>query len=114
MVSTKIFPAFWLLFIPVMGAMAAPSTKEDSGLVSLFNGRNLEGFHTYFQTKGVVDIGTQDAFLVEGGMVHVPKRMTASSPNWKAISSCRKNIPGTGCGWTTGSARTRSHRIRAW
>jgi hypothetical protein len=59
---------------PVMGApWAAAATKEDSGWVSLFNGKNLDGFFAYFQDSGVVDIGKQDAFLVEDGMIHVPK-----------------------------------------
>ena len=52
---------------------AAPPTKADSGWVSLFNGTSLDGFYAYFNTQGVVDMPKQDAFLVEGGMIHVPK-----------------------------------------
>ncbi|GEM_PF-1249363 len=54
-------------------AITAPPTKEDSGWVPLFNGTNLDGFYAYFEKNGVVDMAKQDAFTVEGGMIHVPK-----------------------------------------
>jgi hypothetical protein len=60
--------------VPALGASSgAAATKEDSGWVSLFNGKNLDGFYAYFQDSGVVDIAKQDAFLVEDGTIHVPK-----------------------------------------
>jgi hypothetical protein len=54
-------------------AQATPPAKEDSGWVSLSNGANLDGFYAYFQDEGVVELAKQDAFVVEGGLIHVPK-----------------------------------------
>ena len=73
----KISPAFqWfflLLAIACVNSQGQQPTKEDSGWVSLFNGTNLDGFYPYFQGVGAIDMAKQDAFIVEQGMIHVPK-----------------------------------------
>jgi hypothetical protein len=54
---------------------------SDSGWVQLFNGKNLDGFYTYFEQHGIVDITKQDAFFVENGIIHVPKAHSGGYTN---------------------------------
>lgn len=54
-------------------ASVRAQTKADSGWVPLFNGKDFDGFYTHFYTIGVIDITKQDAFLIDSGMIHVPR-----------------------------------------
>lgn len=57
-----------------VSGVQAQATKQDSGWVPLFNGKNFDGFFAYFNGTGNVDATKQDAFYVDSGMVHVPKK----------------------------------------
>jgi Domain of Unknown Function (DUF1080) len=72
----KSSPFLLLLLTLGLGATAAQAqaTKEDSGWVPLFNGKDFDGFYGYFTGTGTVDAATQDAFYVDSGMVHVRKK----------------------------------------
>jgi hypothetical protein len=59
---------------------ASGQSKTDSGWVSLFNGRDFEGFYAHYYQYGVVDIAKQEAFRADSGMIHVPREKP--SANW--------------------------------
>ena len=46
------------------------STPEDDGWISLFNGKNLDGWYTYLESSGK-NSDPKGIFKVENGMIHI-------------------------------------------
>ena len=60
-----------LSLVPVGAAPSDPGTEPGGGdWISLFNGRNLEGWYTYLPSKGRNN-DPQGVFKVENGMLHI-------------------------------------------
>ncbi len=59
-----------LSFVPVGAALSEPLRPTSSDWISLFNGKNLDGWYTYLPSKGRNN-DPQGVFKVENGMLHI-------------------------------------------